>query len=318
MMKLKTIFGLVIVCLLFSGFKWFNKDEKAIFSGQIETKDAYLGSKTGGRVAEILKHEGDVVAKEEVIVVFESKEQQLQVALLQARLEQAKTTVLKMKTGYQKEDIAIAKAELEMKNAALENARHNYERQEKLLKDKATTPQNHEEAKAIFLQAKAQVVATSQKLEWFQNGYRIEDITMAQEGLNEAEANYALALLDLEETKIIATHEGKIEKIAVHIGDLVAKNQSIVQVSAQSEKYAKFYIPETQLHKITIGQNVTITIDGSDKKYTGEVFFIAQNAEFTPKNISTKDERQNLLFAIKAKLSDETLRSGMFVEITLP
>ncbi len=59
---------------------------------------------------------------------------------------------------------------------------------------------------------------------------------------------------------------------------------------------------------VSVGQKVEIKIDGSDKRYSGEVYFIAQNAEFTPKNISTKDERQNLLFAIKAKVNDEVLK----------
>lgn len=317
-MKFKIFVALLMVGLILSGFKWFGGAEKEVFSGQIESKDAYLGSKMGGRVEEILKREGDSVSKGEAVVIFDAKEQHFKATLAKARLDQAKVTLSKMQTGYQKEDIAIARAELETKNAALENARKNYERQEKLLKDKATTPQNHEEAKAGFLQAKAQMVAASQKLEWYQNGYRAEDIAMAQEVLKEAEANYALALLDIEETKVITSSEGKIEKIAVQIGDLVAKNQPIVSVSNPKERYAKFYIPETQLHKVAIGQKVEIKGDGSDKKYTGEIFFIAQNAEFTPKNISTKNERQNLLFAIKAKVSDEGLKNGMFVEVNVP
>ncbi|AHJ12581.1 ABC transporter membrane fusion protein, PltH-like [Sulfurospirillum multivorans DSM 12446] len=317
-MKFKTFVVLIVLGLAFSGFTFFDKQEKPIFSGQIETKDSYLGSKTGGRVEKILKQEGDVVKLGEEIIAFDSKEQHLKVELYKAKLEQAKVNVLKMKTGYQKEDIAIAKADVNTKNAALENARKNYERYEKLLKDKATTPQEYEERKNIFLQAKAQFEASQKKFELYTNGYRVEDISMANEVLNEAQANYALALLELDEAKIVATSTGKIEKISVRMGDLVSKNQPIIQVSEESQKYAKFYIPETKLHMVSVGQKVEIKIDGSDKKYGGEVYFIAQNAEFTPKNISTKDERQNLLFAIKAKVNDEVLKSGLFVEVTLP
>lgn len=316
-MKLMTFVAIVLLGFVLSGFSFFDKHQKPIFSGQIETKDSYLGSKTGGRVEKILKQEGDTVLLGEEIVIFDSKEQQLKVELYKAKLEQAKVTFLKMKTGYQKEDIAIVKADVDTKSAALENARKNYERYDKLLKDKATTPQEYEERKNIYQQAKAQIEASQKKLELYTNGYRIEDIDMANEVLNEAKANYALALLELDETKIVATSAGKIEKISVRVGDLISKNQSIVQVSEENQKYAKFYIPETQLHQVSIGQKVEIKIDGSDKKYSGEVYFIAQNAEFTPKNISTKDERQNLLFAIKAKVDDAVLKSGIFVEVTL-
>lgn len=303
--------------LLFSGFTWFQTKTSTTFSGQIESKDSFIGSKIGGRVAKILKHEGDSIRVGEVIVTLENEEYFLKVELLKARYEQASLNLSKMKSGYQKEDIAVVRADFDTKKAAFENAQRNYERQQKLLKDKATTPQNEEEARSIFLQTKAQKDATQKRLELYTNGYRIEDVMMAEEALKEAKANLDLAHLDMNESKIISLSEGRIEKIAVQEGDLISKNQAIVQIVKADEKYAKFFVPETVLHTITLGQKVTIRIDGSEKVYTGEIFFIAQNAEFTPKNISTKDERQNLLFAIKAKINDDSLKRGMFIEVSL-
>lgn len=316
-MKFKTFMVTLLLGLFFSGFTFFDKQTKPVFSGQIETKDSYLGSKIGGRVEKILKDEGDSVARGEEIVHFENKEQHLNVELFKAKLEQAKITVLKMKTGYQKEDIAIAKADVTTKSAALHNAKTNYERYTKLLKENATTPQEYEERKNLFLQAHAQLEASQKRFELYSNGYRVEDIALAHEVLKEAEANYALALLALDETTISATHAGKIEKISVRKGDLVSKNQSIVQVSEASQSYVKFYIPETLLHTVSIGQNVEIKIEGSEKRYRAEIYFIAQNAEFTPKNISTKDERHTLLFAVKARVQDAHLKSGLFVDVSL-
>lgn len=317
-MRLKTLFCGIGIVLLFSGFTWLQTQSSTTFSGQIESKDSFIGSKVGGRVAKILKHEGDSIRVGEVIVTLENEEYLLKVELLKARYEQASLNLSKMKSGYQKEDIAVARADFDTKKAALENAQRNYERQKQLLKDKATTPQNEEEARSIFLQAKAQKEASQKQLERYTNGYRIEDVMMAEEALKEAKANLDLAHLDIKESSIVSLNEGKIEKIVVQEGDLISKNQAIVQIAKADEKYAKFYVPETLLHTISMGQKVTIRIDGSEKIYTGEIFFIAQNAEFTPKNISTKDERQNLLFAIKAKINDESLKRGMFIEVSLP
>ena len=181
-----------------------------------------------------------------------------------------------------------------------------------------TTPQEYEEIKSLFLQAKAQKEAAIKKLELYTNGYRIEDVGMAEEVLKEAQANYALALLDTKECTLSAISKGKIEKIAVHEGDLVSKNQAIVQVTTEDEKYAKFYVPETLLQNISLGQKVDIRIDGSNMQSQGEIFFIAQNSEFTPKNISTKEDRQNVLFAAKARFNNEKFKNGMFIEVTLP
>ena len=317
-MKLSILFSSMVAILIFSGFTWFQTKSSTTFSGQIESKDSFIGSKVGGRVAKILKHEGDSIRVGEVIVTLENEEYLLKVELLKARYEQASINLSKMKSGYQKEDVAVARADFDTKKAALENAQSNYERQQKLLKDKATTPQNEEEARSIFLQAKAQKEASQKRLELYTNGYRIEDVMMAEEALKEAKANLDLALLDMKESHIASFSEGRIEKIAVQEGDLISKNQAVAQIAQANEKYAKFYVPETVLHTISLGQKVTIRIDGSEKIYTGEIFFIAQNAEFTPKNISTKDERQNLLFAMKAKINDESLKRGMFIEVSLP
>ena len=309
---------MIVFVVLISCFTLFADKTQPHFSGQIESKDSYIGSKVGGRVNKIVKQEGDFVKAEEAILFLENEEYLLKVQLVKARFEQANAQLSKMKSGYQKEDVAVARADFDTKKAALDNALKNYERQQKLLKDKATTPQNEEEARSIFLQAKAQKEASQKRLELYTNGYRIEEVMMAEEALKEAKANLDLALLELKESTIVASVDGRIEKIAVQQGDLISKNQAVVQLSQEHEKYAKFYVPETLLHTISLAQKVNIRIDGSEKNYTGEIFFIAQNAEFTPKNISTKDERQNLLFAIKAKVEDEGLKRGMFIEVSLP
>lgn len=309
---------MIVFVVLISCFTLFADKTQPHFSGQIESKDSYIGSKVGGRVNKIVKQEGDFVKAEEAILFLENEEYLLKVQLVKARFEQANAQLSKMKSGYQKEDVAVARADFDTKKAALDNALKNYERQQKLLKDKATTPQNEEEARSIFLQAKAQKEASQKRLELYTNGYRIEEVMMAEEALKEAKANLDLALLELKESTIVASVDGRIEKIAVQQGDLISKNQAVVQLSQEHEKYAKFYVPETLLHTISLAQKVNIRIDGSEKNYTGEIFFIAQNAEFTPKNISTKDERQNLLFAIKTKVEDEGLKRGMFIEVSVP
>ncbi len=309
---------MIVFVVLISCFTLFADKTQPHFSGQIESKDSYIGSKVGGRVHKIVKQEGDFVKAEEPILFLENEEYFLKAQLVKARFEQANAQLSKMKSGYQKEDVAVARADFDTKKAALDNALKNYERQQKLLKDKATTPQNEEEARSIFLQAKAQKEASQKRLELYTNGYRIEEVMMAEEALKEAKANLDLALLELKESTIVASVDGRIEKIAVQQGDLISKNQAVVQLSQEHEKYAKFYVPETLLHTISLAQKVNIRIDGSEKNYTGEIFFIAQNAEFTPKNISTKDERQNLLFAIKAKVEDEGLKRGMFIEVSVP
>jgi multidrug efflux pump subunit AcrA (membrane-fusion protein) len=81
-MKRTVLISVVILSVLFSGFLWTQKEKKAFFSGQIESKDSYIGSKVGGRVHKIVKHEGDFVKAEEPILFLENEEYLLKAQLL--------------------------------------------------------------------------------------------------------------------------------------------------------------------------------------------------------------------------------------------
>lgn len=314
MYKIVPIFLLAWVWL--SGFTLFDFGKKEYFSGQIETKNSYIGSKVGGRVEAILKNEGDFVKKGDVILIFESSESKLKLEAIRAKAKSLESNLKKLKSGYQKEEIAVAKAEFDAKHATFDNAKKNLERQEQLVKSSATSQREFDDAKNRFLEAKAQREASLKKLELYTSGYRYEDIESASALLDETLSNMGVAQIELQESKILSPLDGKIQKISVHIGDLVQKSQPVIEVASEAQKYAKFYVPETKLHTISLGQKVEIGIDGGGERFDGEIFFISESAEFTPKNITTKDERENQFFAIKAMVSSDKLKSGMIIEVT--
>jgi len=219
------------------------------YSGAIENRNAYIGSKVGGRVEAILKNEGDRIQKGEIILTLNAKEQALRVASLQAKLTQVKLQHQKI----------------------LHNSNHNP-----------------------------------------------KDIAILQAQIEEVRANLDLAKLFLDESNITAPCSGVVERIAVEIGDIITPNKGIVELSFPHKKYAKFYIPETKLTTIAVGDRVEITVDGTKQIFEATISSIAQNAEFTPKNIYSEDERENLLFGVKAKVEDQVLKSGMMIKVRTP
>lgn len=320
-MKLFKSFFILLLIVGVGGYIYFNfplnKPKELSFSGQIDSKSAYVGSKFGGRIKAIYKNEGDSVKKGEDLIVLDSDSQKLQIALLETKYNQAKITLRKLKNGYQKEEIESAKADLDLKSAVLNNAKVNFERQKILFASGVGTSKDYDDTQSIYLQAKAQKEVSAKKLELLSGGYRDEDKSLAKESIKEIEANLNLAKLNLKESIIKASSDGIVQNISAQIGDLINPNQAIVQIDLKDQKYAKFYVPQTQLNLISVGQKVYITIDNSTKKYEGEVFYISQAAEFTPKNIATKDDRDNLLFAVKAKVKDTILKNGMIIEVYL-
>jgi HlyD family secretion protein len=314
-------FIIAFVLLGIGGYFYFNPSLKSIkndsFSGQIDSKSAYIGSKVGGRIEAIYKKEGDVVIKGETLIKLDGDSQKLQIAILETKYKQAKINLQKLTNGYQKEEVESAKADLDLKSAVLENAKINFERQKTLFASGVGAKKEYDDTQSIYLQAKAQKEVSQKKLDLLLGGYRDEDKHLAFETIKEVEANLNLAKLNLKESSIKASSNGIIQNISAQVGDLINPNQAIVQIDLKDEKFAKFYVPQTKLHLLSLGQKVYITIDNSPKKFEGKIFFISQSAEFTPKNISTKDERDNLLFAVKAKVDDVTLKNGMIIEVTL-
>lgn len=317
---LKRLFDSSLLVLLvgfLSGFSFFSPTHLT-FSGQIETHDAYLGSKVGGRVEHVFKQEGENVKKGDAILRFDTKETEANIEALKAKIESIQQSLNKLNNGYQKEEIMMVKAEMDAKNATRINAKAQYERQHKLFRAKATTQQEYDIAQKSLHEAEANYALSAAKLTLYQNGFRQEDINIQKALLKESQAQLSLWLISLDEASIFAPDNGRIEKISVQVGDLVSKNQIAIQFSTPQNMYAKFYVPETLLHTISLGQKITLRIDGSPELFNAEVFYIANSAEFTPKNISTQNDRANLLFAIKATITDSQLKSGMFIEVLAP
>lgn len=303
--------------IFFSGFSLFSTPLQT-FSGQIETHDAYLGSKVGGRVEAIDKYEGEWVKKGETLLRFDTKETLATIEMSNAKIESLQASLSKLQNGYTPEEIAMAKAEVEAKHAIMQYALIDFNRKKELLHAKATTPMEFDAAQNHLLETQANYQVALSKWKLFQKGYRQEDIEIQKALLKEAYAQHKLWQIALDEASLKAPEEGRIEKITAQIGDLINKNQIVVQLSFPNTTYAKFYVPETHLDTIHLGQKMKLLIDGSSELFDAEVFYIANSAEFTPKNISTPNDRARLLFAIKAKVTNPMLKSGMFIEVLAP
>ena len=101
----------------------------------------------------------------------------------------------------------------------------------------------------------------------------------------------------------------------------MAPNQPVVRVLRAADLWVKAYVPETQLGKVRLNQQVDVTIDSyPGKKFQGTVIQIASSSEFTPRNVQSADERKHQVFAIKVHVPDPegVFKSGMAAEVVLP
>jgi multidrug resistance efflux pump len=165
------------------------------------------------------------------------------------------------------------------------------------------------QAKAQYETAQANVAAAQAALDALLAGPTDEEIAVAEAQVKQAEA--ALGLLEVQRKKLTlrAPRSGLITTRNVHVGETVQPGSSLMTVADLSEVRLKVFVPETQIGLVKLGQKVQVTVDSYPGQiFEGEVSYISPRAEFTPKNVQTKEERVNTVFAVKVSIPNPEMR----------
>jgi HlyD family secretion protein len=152
-------------------------------------------------------------------------------------------------------------------------------------------------------------------------GPRIERIEAQRAAVAAAQATVQQVNAMLGNAVIRAPFDGVVTVKDREIGETVSPGAPVLTVTNLNDRWVRIYIPETSIGAVHLGQGATITADTyKGRVYRGEVSFIASEAEFTPKNVQTKDERVKLVYAVKVRItSDSTydLKPGIPADVQL-
>jgi HlyD family secretion protein len=177
----------------------------------------------------------------------------------------------------------------------------------------------------LVLEGKANLAGSSASLVAAEAGRKeVEklklDLQALQAQRDQAKALFIIAEEDLKKSRIYAPFDGFITVKDVEEGEYVQAGTPVVTVAFLDEVWVKTYVQETQLGRVYLGQKADVSSDTFPKKtYPGTVTFISPEAEFTPKNVQTKEERVKLVYRIKVTLENpkQELKAGMPVDVIL-
>jgi HlyD family secretion protein len=266
-------------------------------------------------------------------------------AQARARREQWAAVFEKLQAGPRPQEIAAAEAEWKLAVAELELADQKLQRTRALLAQNSSTQEALDEAMAQWKVAQARVTARRQQLDLLREGTRAEDLRHAQAQLEEAEQAWKLlehgyrqeeiaqaeaalraaeAARDavqrqLAELQIVAPIAGTVESVELRPGDLVPANATALTMLDTSQLWVRAYVPENRLD-LQLGQNLDITVDSyPNRTFRGKLTYIARQAEFTPGNVQTPEDRSQQVFRIKVTLQEghDLLRPGMAADVWL-
>jgi HlyD family secretion protein len=143
------------------------------------------------------------------------------------------------------------------------------------------------------------------------------DIAAARARLNQAKASVALAKVQLRYATVTAPHAGVVVTVTTNAGQNAAPGKTLLTVSDPNDLFVRVFVPETQIGAVAIGQDATVTTDSLTNAFPGTVSFVSSQAEFTPNNVETADQRTKLVFEVRVRIDDSSgaLKAGMPVDV---
>ncbi|MGB6782793.1 MAG: efflux RND transporter periplasmic adaptor subunit [Terracidiphilus sp.] len=185
-------------------------------------------------------------------------------------------------------------------------------RQHLALLQAGTRPEDMRAAEDRYRQAEAARVLSVK-------GSRREDIEAAQGRLGQAEAQVTQLDADVREAELTAPADAVVEVVSVRPGDLVPAGRIVLSMLEASQLWVRIYVPETDLARVRLGQSAAVRVDSLGRSFIGSVQQIASQAEFLPRNVQTRDDREHEVFGVKVRVDNaqNVLKSGMSAVVRL-
>jgi HlyD family secretion protein len=289
-------------------------------SGNVEVTEHNIGFKVPGKIMKLNVDEGDRVKQGDLLAELSSGDVKALVDQMRASLEEAKVKLNELRSGSRRQEIGRARADSASLEAELARARKDFERAETLYNNGAISASRFDAAKSVYETRTAQVKSARQQQSLVEEGPRREDIKAAELRVVQLTALVANTEDKLADTRLYAPITGIVFRKNVELGEIVQPGAAIFVVGDLERPWVKVYVKDDKLSLVKLGQKARITVDTyKDRYYEGTVTFISSDAEFTPKNVQTQEERVKLVFGVKVtvKNRNQELKPGMPADVRI-
>jgi len=297
------VIALAAAAAVFLSARYFGKrgeENVLLLSGNMEVTETNTGFKPTGRIIDLLVVEGQSVRKGDLLARLDNAELASIVGQQRAALQEAGARLAELEAGSRPQEIEQARADVQSQEAELVRIKKDYERSEMLYQNGAIPSAQFDAAKSAFESRVAQLRRAAEQLSLAKEGPRKESIEAAAYQVRQARAQLRVAEEKLNDTLIYAPFSGVILRKNVELGETVAQGTPVYTIGDLANPWIKVYVKEDKLGLVKLGQKAQVTTDTyRGKVYNGWVSFISSEAEFTPKNVQTQEERVKLVFGVK-------------------
>jgi len=285
-------------------------------NGRIEAVEIDIATKTPGRIREILVREGDFVTVGQVLARMDTTQLHAQLRQAEAQLRRAIISVdtAKSLVAQREAERKSATAVIAQRNAELDTAYRKLQRSEQLIRTNAVPQQVLDDDRAAAEGAKAAVAAAEAQhaaAEAAISSSRAQ-VVDAEASIDAARAAIESIKADINDSTLITPRDGRVQFRVAQPGEVLAAGGRVLNLVDLGEVYMTFFLPTAQAGRVAIGSEVRLVLDAAPQwVIPAKATFVADVAQFTPKTVETEEERQKLMFRIRAHISPELLRRNI-------
>lgn len=306
--------AVLILSTLFSACGNGEGEDFLDLSGNLEAVSVTVSNKTAGTITTILSDEGTQVKKGDTLAVIDTEAILLQLQQAKANREAIQAQYLLLRNGARKEDIAQAESIYKQSEVLYKTSLSDLERITALLKSGSATQKQFDDMQSLAETRKLQMTSALENLNKLKSMARPEELMQAKARLDQAVAAEEIIAKTYRDCFILAPVSGFITKSFFEAGELVQPGAALFKVTNLENIELIVYPEQKYIGRLNLNSKADITIDSyPDEVIEGKVIYISPEAEFTPKNIQTKEERSKLVFAVKIAIENpqHRLKSGL-------
>ena len=282
-------------------------------NGRIEATEIDIAAKTPGRIKEITVNEGDFVKAGQVLARMDTAVLEAQLREAEAQRQRARISIdtARSQVTQREAEKAAAEAVVAQRKAELDAAQRRLVRTEELARRGTAAFQTLDDDRAAFQGARAAVSAAEAQLAaaGAAIGAAKARVVDAQAAVEAAQATIERIQADIDDSTLTAPRDGRVQYRVAEPGEVLASGGTVLNMVDLSDVYMTFFLPTAAAGRVEIGSDVRLVLDAAPQYVIpAKATFVADVAQFTPKTVETEEERQKLMFRIRAQIDPALLR----------
>jgi len=313
------IVGLLVVLAGIAFYAWQRSHNSALpagiasANGRIEAVEIDISAKSPGRIKEILAEEGDFVKAGDVLARMDTAQLQAKRREAEAQLQRSRIAVdtANLLVTQRQAEKKTAEAVLSQRQAERDAAEQRFKRSEKLAASNTISQQTLDDdraaergAAAAVAAAEAQLVASDAAI----NTARAL-VVDAQAAMEAASAATEAIDTEIDDAILRSPRDGRVQYRVAQPGEVLGSGGRVINLVDLEDVYMTFFLPTAEAGRVAIGSEVRLIMDAAPQYVIpARATYVADVAQFTPKTVETEEERQKLMFRVKARIEPELLR----------